>query len=112
MSDRSLDSSFNSREAATLILSINFVYCRCKEFKSKGLSEGPVNSFSAITQWKIILNNCYAVLMSVLGIPTTGEVYVLVGAPTSTRVITKNIVFRESTFSAKLMFHGTDCVVL
>jgi len=109
MSDRSLDSSFNSREAATLILAINFVYFRCKAFKREGLSEGPVNSFSAITQEVIILNHCYAVLMSVLGIPTTCGVYVLVGASTSTRVMTKNIV---SAFSAKLMFNGTDCVAL
>jgi len=54
MSDRSLDSSFNSREVASLIFSINFVYFRCKAFKSEDLSEGPVNSFSAITQEIII----------------------------------------------------------
>ena len=62
-----------------------------KSAQSKDMSEGTENSFSAITQAKIILICRNVVLMSTLERPK-GRVYALAGASTSTRVMTKNIV--------------------
>jgi len=60
-------------------------------FKSDHMSEGTENSFSTITQEKIILNCCNVVRMSALERPSD-RVYALLGACLSTRVMTKNIV--------------------
>ena len=62
-----------------------------KALKSEDMSEGTENSFSAITQEKIILNCSNVLRLSALERPT-GRVYAPLGASWSTRVITRNIV--------------------